>query len=276
MRIATFRNAIDILIALLLVAVLVWCVLLAWGAYSQHRISLLISASVLAEMQAAIQNQTTGVTPDLAAKNTQEIARLQEAQDKLFDANSMSFIYQFVTLIILTIGTSVLALMYNQYRREQERADKAEKVRVEIVSTLAPFASGQNTSIVVASEYCLLYTLCRLHGATSGPERDSSLVMMADYQNDILRHLEDALREKEGLEPKLHEVILDMAERVKRMLPTIKDAAGGNEKASVERVLVANQKCYDILWNSGEEFRKSYKDYLQKLAGQIPPARKWE
>ena len=170
MRTPIIRNVIDILIAIVLVALVLWIGALAWGAYSQHSISLLINASVLKEMKDAIQNQTIGVTPDLKAKTTQEIARLQEAQDKLFDANTASFNYQFVTLIILTIGTSVLALMYNQYRREQERADKAEEARKELFSNLAPFAAGQNICVVVASKYCMLYTLCCLYGATSGPK----------------------------------------------------------------------------------------------------------
>jgi len=293
MKIA-IRNVIDILIALVLVVVLLWCGVLAWGAYSQHRLALLVNASVLMEMKDAIQNQTTGTTLDLAAKSAQEIARLQEAQEKLFDANSVSFIYQFVTLIILTISVSLLAIMYKEHRREQEYLDriekeyrgeqerwhecldKAEKERMDIFSALAPFAAGQNTCVVVATKYCLLYTLCCLYKVISDPERNSLLIMIADYQNDILRHLEDALREKEGLAPLWHEVILDMSERIKYMLINIRGAVEDVDRALAERVFAASLECYNILWDYGKEFNGNYNDYWRKLTGKEPPTREWE
>jgi hypothetical protein len=270
MKTAINRDVIDILIVITFVALLLWIGMLAWGAYSQHSISLLINASVLADMKAAIQSQVTGVTPDLKAKTSQEIARLQDAQEKLFDANTASFNYQFVTLIILTIGTSILALIYNQYRREEERADKAEEARKEILSSLAPFVAGQDSCVIVSSKYSMLYMLCYLYSIPSGLKSESSRIMMADYQTDILKRLEDALQEKEGFEPLLFKVILDMAERVNRIMFDIRNAAEGAERDFMERVLIDCQKCYDILWTNGKVFKERYDDYWLKMTGKKP------
>jgi hypothetical protein len=270
------RIVIDILITLVLISLALWIGLIAWGAYSQHNISLLINASVLQAMKDNIQSQLAGTNPILAVQTTQEITRLQEAQDKLFDVNTVSFIYQFVTLIILTIGTSVLALMYNQYRREQEHANQAERARTELLENLLPFAAGQNVSIIIASKYFLLYTLCRLFKVTNDIERESSLLVISDYQNDIHKHLESALREKEGFELLWHEVILDIAAQVQRMLVDIKEKATINEKTLVDRILKTCKECNEILWLNGEEFRARYNEYRKKMTGKETVSRYWE
>ena len=104
-----------------------------------------------------------------------------------------------------------------------------------------------------------------------GQKFESSRIMMADYQTDILKHLENALREKEGFEPLLHKVILDMAERVNRMMFDIRNKAKGGERDFMERVLIDCQKCHEILWSNGEEFKERYDDYWLKMTGKKPP-----
>ena len=261
------RTVIDILVALLLGAVLLWCAFLLLGAYSQHRLAILVNADVLKEMKEAIEAQAAGATPALKTKTTQEIERLQDAQERLFDANTISFIFQFVSLLILTIGVAVLGLMYSHYRQEQERATKAEKATRDLIRVLPSFISGRNTTAVIACKYCLLYALCLLFQRTSKTAREPLLVAMGDYQGDIQRHLEDAIREKEGLEPLLHEVILDMADRVKHMLLNIAGTVSGPEKMSADRVLARSSACRDLIWDNGEEFMNRYKGQWEKING---------
>jgi len=261
------RTIIDVLIALLLAAVLLWCGFLFWGAYSQHRLAILVNGSVLNEMKDAIANQTSGVSTDLTARCTQEIDRLKEAQEQLFDANTISFIFQFVSLLLITVGASVLAFMYSHYRREQERAENAEKAAKEAVRALPLFIKGRNTTAVLASKYCLLYTLSQFFRTINKKERETVLIIMMDYQGDIQRHLEDALREKEGLEPELHEVVLDMADRVKRTLFELINTTKGAERAFIKRMHHTSSLCRDILWANGREFVDRYKKQWTKIRG---------
>jgi len=268
------RTIIDILMALVLVFVLLWCGLLAWNAYCHHRDTLYQNERALEALKKNMNIHNKKHCSKLKEKNNIEIDRLQIAQEKLFDANSVSFNFQFVTLIIFTLGISAFTWFYSMYRREQERAENLEQERAKTIGALAPFAAGQNIGAIIASKYSLQYTLCRIYRETSGKERDSSLYLISDFQNDIFRHLEFVIREKEGLEPVWHEMILDLADRVERVLLEIKNEVDENVKSLIDRILLVCSKSTEILWDYGEKFEERYIEYWRMLTGEEPPKRK--
>jgi len=101
-----FRWVVDILFFSLFVALLLWCAFLLWGAFSQHRICILLNARVLEEIRTDIASQAKGVPAPRKAVTDAQIKRLQDAQKDLFNANSLSFHLQFAVLILITIGVT--------------------------------------------------------------------------------------------------------------------------------------------------------------------------
>ena len=261
------RSFIDLLVALLLAAVLLWCAFLFWGAYSQHRLALLLNESVLAEIKVNIENQVKGVCPVLNPKTKEEIAELEKAQDHLFDTNTVSFLFQFVTLLLVTVGVALLGLMYRRFRVAKEELDKAERQRREIQGVLSSFVDERNNSFVLGIEYPFLYTLSCLFETATGDRREALRMMMADYQGEIERNLELAVREKEGVEPPVFEMALDMADQVARILSAVCSTASGEEKTLVERIIAGNAKCRRILRDNGKNFTDRYEEQRSKLHG---------
>lgn len=280
------RNIIDVLIALLLAAVLIWCAFLFWGAYSQHRLAVLLNESVLAEIKDNIKNQVKGVPPVLNPKTKEEIAKLEKAQNDLFDTNTISFLFQSVTLLLITISAAVLWLMYRRFRSAEKEMEDAQRKHVEILGSMkeevekaqrerkgiqrvfSSFVVGRNTSVVLGVEYCLLYTLSCLFEAATGNRREALRMMIADYQGEIERNLEDAVREKEGLEHLLFEIALDMADQVDRTLRRISSPVKGDEKTIIENIIAGNARCRRILRDNGKDFENRYEDQWSKMKGE--------
>ena len=262
------RSVIDVLVGLLFAAVLLCCVFLFWGAYSQHRLALLLNESVLAEIKVNIENQVKGVPPVLNPKTKEEIANLEKAQNYLFDANTVSFLFQFVTLLLVTIGVAVLALIYGRFRAAEEEVEKAQRERKEIQRVFSSFVVGRNTSVVLGVEYCLLYTLSCLFEIATGTRREALRMMIADYQGEIERNLEDAVREKEGLEHLLFKIALDMADQVHRTLRRVSGPATGVEKTLIDGIIAGNARCRRILRDNGKDFEDRYEDQWSKMKGE--------
>jgi len=264
------RRGTDILITALLAVVLVWCGLLFLGAFSQHRLTSLLNCKVLSEIKASIQDQAKGAawTPD--PKALQEIERLEKAQKELLDSNTVSFLFTFITLFLLTIGSGILGLMHRQYRRAQERAEKAEARIGDAWRALPLFMKGVHTAVVVATKYVLGFTLSRFYDSADIQRREDLCILMSDYLSDIRRHLKEAVQEKEGLEPQLHGLAMDMAERVDLELREIAQAAQPAERASMEQILTASKDCRRILWDHGIAFRNRYDEQFKKICWEEP------
>ena len=165
-----FRVVMDILIFLLLAAVLVWCAFLFWGAYSGHRISILVNKRVLNQIQTDIVNQVKGTGGRLDPNMTDKgIQGLKEAQQDLFDTNTTSFLFQFVTLVLVTIGVGILGYMYGIYRRAQEEAAKAQEKYAGIRQHMARLVKGRSSMVVLAVQFSRLHMFGMMY--LSGDQR---------------------------------------------------------------------------------------------------------
>jgi hypothetical protein len=278
------RNIFDLLIIVILLAVIFFIAWLGMGAYSQHRIALLVNNKVYVEMLAAIREQacastlqnSPSITPNPAPITKDELMKLQEAQDDLFDTNTVSFLYQFVTLIILTVGMSVLGLMYRNYRQEQERGIKAEEEKKAILSSVAPIMSGKMTGDLIASKLNLIYTICRLSlltqdkDATKDRERSASLLLVEHYQDEIYDQLENALENKKGIEPAWQKVIIDLGERVGNILKEILETGKNEEKRFFEQLFEKNEQCIQFLWKNAKELEEYHVEHWKKLTKEDP------
>lgn len=265
-----FRIVLDILIFLLLVAVLVWCAFLFWGAYSQHRISILVNKSVLKEIQTDIVNQVKGTQVPLDPNMTDEnIKRLKEAQRELFDTNTMSFLFQFVTLVLVTIGVAVLGLMYGAYRRTREEAEKVLKRHDEIQKLMARFVKGRNSTIILAVQFSRLHVFGQMYLLCEWRQREDLRIMMSDHMKDVLRYLEEALQEGEGLEERLFvDIAFDAALKNNLELKRIRDGVQGFEKDAIQRILDMSTECLEILRENGGELVSRFNAQWKEITGE--------
>ena len=266
----TFR-VFDLLVLLVLISVLLWSAFLFWGAYSQHRISILLNEKVLCEIKTNIckQMQEMKAVPDTLTLNPKlnyEIEQLRSAQKDLFDANTISFIFQFITLFLVTVGVAILAYMQHTFREAQEKDEKLQEKYRSIHADMASFIKGRNTTVLLAVKYSWLHTLCQIFVITQGRQRDALRTMMIDYQTDIQRQLEDAKQKDEGFEEELFTgIILDAALNTNNDLKIIKDSIKGFELDAIKELLTSNTQSLKILQKNGVEFTERYKNQSQKI-----------
>jgi hypothetical protein len=256
-----FLITANVIIILLLASVLLWSVFLFWGAYSQHRISIILSENVLEEIRTNIVNQTSGInTNEIIPKTKEAIEKLQSAQKELFDTNTISFIFQFLTLLLVTIGGGVIGLMYNAFTKKQVEAAGLQKQHLRTKKHMARFIKGRNNTLILAVKSAWLHTLGQLYLLSQGNQREALRIMMIDYQSDILRQLEDDLKENDGFEERLFDdIILDAAMKTNLDLKVIKEQVQGVEHDAIERVLQISSQSLDILRDNGRKFVERYK-----------------
>lgn len=280
-----FRIAMDILIFLLLVAVLAWCVFLFWGAYSQHRISILVNRNVLKEIQTGIVNQVKGAGISLTDEEIKRLKQVQvsldpnvtnkgiqnlkEAQEDLFDTNTMSFLFQFTTLLLVTIGIAIIGLMYGLLRRTQEEAAQAQEKYTRITQQMTRFVKGRSSTIIMAVQLSRLHTFCQMYLLCGEKQRDELRVMMYDYHQDILRQLEAALKVGEGLEEAIFVgIALDAAIKNNFELKRIRDTVEGFEKDAIKRILDMSTQCLELLRENGTELVNRFNSQWKEIAGE--------
>lgn len=265
-----FRVVMDVLIFLLLATVLIWCVFLFWGAYSGHRISVLVNMRALNQIRTDILNQVKGTKVPLDPNVTdKEIQRLKEAQEDLFDTNTMSFLFQFVTLLLVTIGVAVLGLMYREFRRSQEEAVKAQDKYTRIKRQMSRFVKGRSSTIILGIQFSRLHMFAKMYLLCKKKQREELRVMMCDYHQDILRQIEDALREGEGLEEGLFVgIALDAAVKNNFELKIIRDAVHGFERDSIQNILEMSTECLENLRENGAELVSRFNAQWKEITGE--------
>lgn len=292
-------KVINIILSIAILVVLGWCSWLGLSAYNQHKSALNLNAQVLEDMKIAVQqikvpsacNSDTvkSQVDQIKNKTESEIGRLQLIEEKLFDSNTVSFQYQFVILIIITLGTGALGIMYNFLMRQQVKYDASMKKQEEFVTqaqereknaqergekllaSLAPFVDNHNTGYIIATKIQFVYTLCRLYLETNGPYRNDSHRLIASYLDDIYQHLNEALEQKEGLEPRWLVIILDMLEETVRLVEDItvqvkKDGTLAPEY--INRIRRTCQEVSDFLHDNDMEFENFYKNDWKDLTGK--------
>ena len=292
-------RVIDVALALTIIGVLGWCAWLGGCAYLQHKSALDLNAQVLEDMKKSVNRIKVPSTCDantvatqidkLKAKTESEIACLQLIEEKLFDSNTVSFHYQIVILVVITLGTGTLGIMYNALRRQQAKYDEAMKKQEgfvteaqkreknaqdrseKLLARLAPFVNNHNTGYIIATKVQFVYMLSRLYLETTGPYRDNSHRLIASYLDDIHQHLKEALRQKEGLEPRWLVIILDMMEETVRL---IDDMVGQAKKEKIfatgyiNKIRSTCHEVYDYLYENDIELERVYKTDWKNLTGE--------
>jgi len=265
-----FRIVMDTVFFALLVAALVWCAFLFTGAYSQHRLCILFNEAVLKEIQTNLLDQAReDVLPNTRVITAREINQLKQAQKELFDCNTISLLFQFITLLLLTMGSAVVGLMYGAYRRTEEAASSSQEKYRKIEAILARFVSGRNSSVLLAVKYAWLHMLGEVLPLTSGSQREGIRVMMTDYQQDILNEIEEAFRSGDGLEEGLFvNVTLDAAIKTKQQVRTLRNGSTGFERDALDRLLEMSSQCLERLNENGNEFVRRFNEQWQVITGE--------
>jgi len=262
------RGATDVVIALLLIAVLAWCGLLFWGAYSQHRIAILLNREALAELETSISAQLQGPPYAQTAIIEEALVKLQGAQRDLFDGSSMSFLFQFLSLLLITVGAAILSITFRSYKKTREDADSAERELITTRTHLARYLQGHDNTTLLSVKLAWIHVLGRLYPLFEGSEREELRIMLADLHSDVSRHVADAWRDGAGFDERLFiELILDAAMRSDIELKRLRDAADGPERTALSKILTASAGSLDRLRREGPELLKRSKVQWEAILG---------
>jgi len=271
------RTILDLLIAIALFLLLVWCVFLAWGAYCQHWAALQIDQKVLHEAVVTIKQHYEPVgcgTNSLNSTNFESMLhRLEITREKLLDANTLSFLYQFVTVIIMSISGAALGIMYNRLKEAAKSAREARDIAKGLTRIVQ---EGHALDFVLIAKFSIAYAACLLFLETGDGEdeqtcrgidngKDEQVRRIAGYLEDVQTALEDVLREKRGINPDSLQLLLELSGEVVSLAGRLPENLSA---LYVNRIRPAASACERILKDNGSALINDFNARWKKLTGK--------
>ncbi len=264
-----FTTLTDVLVLLMLVGVLLWCALLFTGAYSSHRNTVLLSESVLKAVREDVAQQLSGEDPELGSVAEEQLSRLEDAQKQLLDASTLSFLHQFFTVLLPTVGVALLHSINRSLRKARDAAADAEERHAGIQKHFARFVHGRNRTALLAAQCVRLHALVEIYASCEEGRRQPLRIMISDYLMDTSRQLEAVLRGGKGLEEDLFvNVAYGAVDRVHMELCRIQaEATNEAERRPLGRLVAMSAECLSALRQNGRRLIDTFNTQWAEITG---------
>ena len=268
-------QAVDAAIYLLLVLVLLMAACLFCAAFGQHREAVCESERLLGKLVVEVESKTCSLRPSVESC----IDKLRVVEEELFDANTVSFLFQFMTLVLVTVGAAILKRMLDAQKcldeaaqawqrdaiEQRNRVNRTAQEWREQFGKVAPFFSGVGGTLYLASKSVLLHALASSLAATRKAHR-SDLIRSIHYcLSDVMHEFESAEESGYGFEPKtLLKIVKDHLRFTSEIIEDLRDSAKlEREKAPYEDLLRACGECERFLDEHLKGFLRAFDDQMK-------------
>jgi hypothetical protein len=265
------RTLGDIVIFLMLVGVLGTSVLLFYGAYCQHSNGVSLNLMVLREVQQdtskLLEQQKTVQKEGHAATNHDqrasvagEIQQLKDAQNELFDRNSVSFQYQLIQIVMVVVGIGILRYIQSTDKQRQEVVEAAKRACTNLQESTFKVELAINNSTILAMQSIRLHSLSILYPQLDEVRQDRARAMMRDFIGDISHRLKRALATGGGFEEEFY--LRMTVDSVGRFLRNVRESGStATEKYEIDALKLIWELSSDLLDNmeeNADEFIQRY------------------